>query len=70
MKIKKYPIGNRIKTLRKELDKLQRQLAAEVGVSRTTIGKWERNEVKPNVENLPALSKALKKPISYLLIGE
>jgi transcriptional regulator with XRE-family HTH domain len=70
MKVKNKSIGRRIKKIRKGLDKLQRQLAAEVGVSHQTIGKWERDEVKPNSENLPPLSRALGKSISYILEGE
>ena len=36
----------------------QSQAGLEIGVSKDTIGKWERNECVPNVKYIPAIEKA------------
>ena len=43
--MKLYEIGKRIKSLRKEKDLTQEQLAKIGGISRVTLGKLERGQV-------------------------
>ena len=46
-----------IKKLRKEKDMTQYELAAKLGVSNTTIRKWEHNVGSPSEENKKKLEK-------------
>lgn len=45
----------------------QEQLAEAIGVSRSTIAKWEAGKGVPKVDNLIALSRALGVTIDSLL---
>lgn len=49
-----------IKGARANLNMTQKQLAIMVGVSKDTIGKWERGLSFPSVSKIPKLEKALK----------
>lgn len=44
---------------RKAAGKTQEEIAEEVGVDRTTIGKWERDESTPHPNQRPAYAEAL-----------
>ena len=59
-------VGKRIETLRKSKNISQEELAEMVGVSRTTIYKWESGTAKPNFAKLQALACALETTVSFL----
>lgn len=59
-------VGKRIETLRKLKKISQEDLAEKVGVSRTTIYKWESGTAKPNFAKLQALACALETTVSFL----
>ncbi len=45
------------------------QLAAAVGVSSATIGRWQTGEREPTFENLERLAEALDTTVSSLVAG-
>lgn len=51
---------------RREKGYSQEELANKIGVSRQSVSKWETNEIKPSMENIILLCKALEKDISDL----
>jgi transcriptional regulator with XRE-family HTH domain len=60
----KYPkylksIGDHIRKKRLDLGLLQRDVAAQIGVSQDTIYNWERNANSPQVHELPAVIRFL-----------
>lgn len=59
-------LGRRIKTLRKELNMTQEDLAFKVGVDRSYMGFVERGEKNPTLKNLDGMAKALKVSLSDL----
>lgn len=59
-------VGKRIETLRKSKKISQEDLAEKVGVSRTTIYKWESGTSVPNYANMQALARALETTVSFL----
>ena len=58
-------VGKRIETLRKSKKISQEDLAEKVGVSRTTIYKWESGTSVPNYANMQALARALETTVSF-----
>ena len=52
-------IGQRIAALRKAAGLSQEALAAQLGVSRQAIGKWEADASLPGIDNLQELAKTL-----------
>ena len=58
-------VGKRIETLRKSKKISQEDLAEKVGVSRTTIYKWESGTSVPNYTNMQALARALETTVSF-----
>lgn len=58
-------VGKRIEKLRKSNKISQEDLAEKVGVSRTTIYKWESGTAKPNFAKLQALARALETTVSF-----
>ncbi|MCU4576104.1 XRE family transcriptional regulator [Acinetobacter courvalinii] len=62
-------LGSRLKDLRKERKLTQQQLADKVGVSKTSIIYWEKDENTPKHDSLTALAQTLGCPIDYLLSG-
>lgn len=63
-------LGIRLKQLRKNLKLTQQQLADKVGVSKTSIIYWEKDENVPKHESLMALSNALETTPDWLLFGK
>ena len=59
-------VGKRIETLRKSKKISQEDLAEKVGVSRTTVYKWESGTSVPNYANMQALARALETTVSFL----
>lgn len=58
-------VGKRIETLRKTKKISQEDLAEKVGVSRTTVYKWESGTSVPNYANMQALARALETTVSF-----
>ena len=61
--------GNIISTLRKEKDWSQTELATKSGVSREMIGKYERGEAVPSIEEAKKIADAFEVSLDYL-VGE
>lgn len=62
-------IGSKIINLRKKLNISQSELAKRVGVSRTIIGNYERNENTPSVDILLKIANEFDVSVDFL-IGE
>ena len=63
-------LGLRLKQLRKENKMTQQQLADAIGVSKTSVIYWEKDENMPKHESLMALAKTLKTTPDWLLSGK
>lgn len=62
-------LGTRLKQLRKDNRLTQQQLADAIGVSKTSVIYWEKDENMPKHESLMALAKTLKTTPQWLLDG-
>lgn len=62
-------LGIRLKQLRKDRKLTQQQLADKVGVSKTSIIYWEKDENTPKHDSLVALAGTLGCSIQYLIDG-
>ena len=60
-------LGTNIKYLREERKKTQEQLADALGVSFQAISSWERDEYKPDTDNLIKVAEALDVSLSALV---
>ena len=60
-------LGNKIKTLRKEHNLTQENLAEMLGVSYQAISRWENNITSPDISTLPILANIFNVTIDYLL---
>ena len=60
-------LGNRIKQARERIGITQEELADSIGVSRTTIARYELGEIEPKLRNLVALAERLAVSADYLL---
>lgn len=58
--------GERLKSLRTEKNLSQINLAKELGVGKSVISLWERNECDPTLTNLKALALFFDVSIDYL----
>ncbi|MBQ7240245.1 MAG: helix-turn-helix transcriptional regulator [Bacilli bacterium] len=63
-------IGKFIKTIRKELELTQQELADELGVTNRAVSKWENGLCLPDYSLINDLCKTLKITSSELLSGE
>ncbi|MCK4081347.1 helix-turn-helix transcriptional regulator [Acinetobacter radioresistens] len=63
-------LGSRLKKLRKENKLTQQQIADAIGVSKTSVIYWEKDENVPKHESLMALAKILKTTPRWLTSGE
>lgn len=59
--------GQRIKELRQEKGLTQIQLAELLFTTQSTIGKYERGELQPNIEVIKNLCKIFEVSADYLL---
>lgn len=60
-------VGERIRTLRKERNITQEQLAQKIGVKRAVISKYENDCVSINITNLEKISSVLGVTPSFLI---
>ncbi|MFY8097856.1 MAG: helix-turn-helix domain-containing protein [Flavobacterium sp.] len=58
-------LGLKLLQLRKKLSYSQEYVAIEIGVSKTSLRKWEANESIPTIENLNKLSKFYHVKMAY-----
>ena len=58
---------NRIRELRQSLNLTQKELAEKIGFNQTAIGKYERDELEPNLETLKKLSIIFECSIDYII---
>ena len=63
-------VGERIRRLRRTKGWPQVELAAEVGVTRPTIARWETDAQMPLVTHLFDLARALGVSMDYVLTGQ
>ena len=63
------PHGSLIRSRRITLGMSQARLGAKVGVSATTIRRWERGESVPGDDFLGTLAEALEVPVAALTPG-
>ena len=60
-------LGNRLKTLRLQKGLTQKELALQVGVTKSTISAYEKGERKPAYETLVLLARIFNVSTDYLL---
>lgn len=60
--------ANRLAALRRARGLSQEELAAQLGVSRQAVSKWERAESSPDTDNLIALAKLFQISLDELLL--
>ena len=56
-----------LKTLRKERQITQRELAGYMNVAQQTVGKWEKDQTFPNIETLKKLAEFFNVTIDFML---
>ncbi|MRX54795.1 helix-turn-helix domain-containing protein [Bacillus idriensis] len=62
--------GDRLKELRKEINKSQKEFGKVFDLSESTIGMYERNERKPDYDTLIKIADFFEVSTDYLLKGE
>ena len=60
-------IGEKIKMLRKEKKLTQKELAKKIGVTASTVTKYENGQLEPNIEVLNRISNIFRISISALV---
>ena len=60
-------IGTRIQKLRTQKGYTQEYLANQLGISRQAVHKWEKNETRPDTDNLILLAEILGTTVEYIL---
>lgn len=60
-------IGEKIKTLRKEINITQADLAKALNVTRSAVALWETDKTDPDILNLIAIAKFFKISVDELL---
>lgn len=63
-------LGDKVKNLRKSLKITQKELAATIGLSQSTVGMIESNKQGASNDTLLKLAKALDTTVDYLLSDE
>ena len=63
-------LGDRIRILRSGRALTQQAVAEALGVSRSAVAMWEKDEREPNLETLTQLAKLLNVPLSALVERE
>lgn len=66
---KKSKVYNRIKAAIAEQGRTSLWLAEQIGVSKTTVSKWCRNQMQPTVESLFQVAEALDVDVRTLLVS-
>lgn len=58
---------NRIRELRSNLNLTQAELAKKIGLNQSAVGKYEREELEPNLDTLMKLSAIFECSIDYII---
>lgn len=61
--------GEKIATLRKKKGLSQAELVEKVGIIGVTIGRYERDEIKPSIDVAAKIADALEVSLDYLVGG-
>ena len=61
--------GERMRQARLSRGLSQGQIARAIGVAQTTVGRWERNAIRPSGRRLEALAKVLRTTPAALILG-
>ena len=59
--------GDNLSVIRKKKELSQSQLAKKVGIISITIGRYERNEIKPSIDIASKIASALDVSLDYLV---
>lgn len=59
--------GERLRSLRKDIDYSLRRMADELGISFSALGKYERNERQPDFDTLKKIAEYFDVSIDWLL---
>lgn len=62
-------VYNRVKAVLAEKEKTNNWLADQLGMNRTTVSKWCRNEMQPRIETLFQVAKVLEVDVRELLVS-
>ena len=62
-------IGERIQKLRNSKGFTQEYVANVMGISRQAVHKWEKNETRPDTDNLILLARILGTTVEYIAVG-
>lgn len=62
-------LGNRLFIARKRVGLSQEYVANQIGVHRTTIGKYENDECEPSLEVIKKLIELYNEDANYILFG-
>ncbi|WP_082216154.1 helix-turn-helix transcriptional regulator [Dyadobacter psychrophilus] len=61
--------SNRIKAVLAEQGKTNNWLAEQLGMNKTTVSKWCRNQMQPTMETLFEIAEALNVDVRTLLVS-
>lgn len=67
LEVSKMSLGNKIKEKRKQARLTQPELAEEIGVSLTTLRRWEGGKTKPDSDNILLMARILNTSTADLL---
>ena len=65
-----YTHLERLRAARIEQGFTQEELAKAIGVTKSTMAKYDRGDLEPNISNIMKLSQVLCVSVDYLLFGE
>ncbi len=68
--IDRFDVGERINDRRSRLGMTQNELANKIGITRSTVQKWESGVHLPKKETIPKIAKYLNYNERYLLYGD
>ncbi|KYG53933.1 hypothetical protein AWI43_05150 [Streptomyces sp. WAC04657] len=63
-------IGKALRELREEFEMSQRDLSEELGVSSTTVSRWESDSMRPGIESLMKLAALFGVTLEELATAE
>ena len=63
-------VGERIRYLRESAEMTRSSLAKKAYVNRSTVSRWEDNEIAPRIRDIETLSKLFNVSCDYLILGK
>ena len=70
MEGRKWPLGERVKALRKERGWLQAELAQHISADARQVSRYEKGRITPSLEALAKIAEAFDVSADYLLFEE